>query len=113
MTVKRAQDNMVFKLSIMYSVTNQLPELFFTCEKEEVDEDGDRTSVIVTDIDEIVLAAGFKKKTLDEKVFVVTQKEHPVDNMIVWSIHECKIKELMPAFTESKGKAIDKTNILL
>ena len=37
LTVKRAEDNMLFKMSIMYSVTNQLPELFFICEKEEVD----------------------------------------------------------------------------
>lgn len=97
---------MLFKMSIMYSVTNQLPELFFICEKEEVDEEGESTSVIVTDIDAIVLAAGFKKKSLDEKAFIVTQKEHPMDNIIVWSIHECKIKELMPAFTENKDTQI-------
>ena len=104
--MKRAHDNMVFKMSIMYSVTNRLPELFFICEQEEDDGSGDFESVIVTDIDSIVSAAGFKQKSPEEKAFIVTQKEHPIDNMIVWSIHECRIKELMPAFQGGKDSQI-------
>lgn len=33
LTVRRPVDGLVFKLSIMYSVTEQLPELFFTCQR--------------------------------------------------------------------------------
>ena len=34
LTVRRPIDGILFKLSIMYSVTEQLPELFFTCSKK-------------------------------------------------------------------------------
>ena len=29
---------------------------------------------------------------------MVTRKEHPVESLVVFSIHECQIKKLMPAF---------------
>ena len=44
----------------MYSITNQLPELFFTCHKETEDAEGDLVQTVVDDIDTVVLAAGFK-----------------------------------------------------
>ena len=42
---------------------------------------------------------------------MVTRKEHPVDNMVVFSVHECQIKKLMPAFTASIAD-LDTHNIL-
>ena len=111
LTARRQKDGLVFKMSVMYSITNQLPELFFTCYEETEEADGDRVQTMVDDIDRVVLAAGFKGKTIEEKMFIVTQKEHPIDNMVVWSVHECRIKELMPAFT-SEGNDT-KPNIFL
>ena len=43
----------------------------------------------------------------------MTQKEHPIDNMIVWSFHECRIKELMPAFQAGTESEIAPQNIFL
>ena len=59
-------------MSVMYSITNQLPELFFTCYEETEEADGDRVQTMVDDIDRVVLAAGFKGKTIEEKMFIVT-----------------------------------------
>ena len=98
-------------MSVMYSITNQLPELFFTCYKEIEDAEGYPVQTVVDDIDTVVLAAGFKEKSIEEKMFIVTQKEHPIDNMVVWSVHECRIKELMPAFVNEGNDT--KLNIFL
>ena len=62
----------MFKMSVMYSITNQLPELFFTCYKETEDTEGDPVQTVVDDIDTVVLASGFKEKSIEEKMFIVT-----------------------------------------
>ena len=72
LNAKRKSDGLVFEMSIMYSVTNQLPELFFTCYKLIQDEEGYHVKTPMHDIDAIVAAAGFKGKSIEEKMFIVT-----------------------------------------
>ena len=98
LTVRRPSDGLLFRLSIMYSVTEQLPELFFTCTKQQANatvesdnifESAQPDEVPVLEVDEVITSADFHSRTLEQKAFMVTRKEHPLDQMIVFSVHEC------------------------
>lgn len=41
------------------------------------------------EVDEVIQGDIFANKTLDQKAFMVTRKEHPLDQMIVFTVHEC------------------------
>ena len=43
----------------------------------------------VADIEDIILASEFLDRTPEQRAFMITQKEHPLDNMIVFAVHEC------------------------
>ena len=111
LTVRRPSDDMLFHFSVMYSVTEQLPELFFTCTKrvsppagvpaeqsENIFADSCPEEVDILDVDSVVYDSAFQDKTAEQKAFMITRKEHPLDQMIVFTVHECQIKKLMPAF---------------
>ena len=57
------------------------------------------------------MATDFTTRTEEQRAFVITPKEHPLDNIQVFSIHECQIKKLLPAFV-ADGVAFESHNIL-
>mmetsp|Transcript_44039 Transcript_44039/g.42621 ORF Transcript_44039/g.42621 Transcript_44039/m.42621 type:complete len:101 (-) Transcript_44039:69-371(-) len=74
-------------LDVFYSPANNIPELYFRL--QDID-----SGKYLSDCSQLVLNYE-KNQDLENKMFYITKKEHPTDNLITFYLHECQLNTLI------------------
>ena len=86
------EDGVDFKLSVVYSPADELPSLYFQCFKDQELIEDPSLIILKTDAQPVELSLMKPEK---QNMFL-TKKEHPIDQLMTWYLHECNLKGLLP-----------------
>ena len=92
------EDGLDFKLSVVYSPADELPSLYFQCFREQEIVEDPTQIMRKNDAQPIE----FSQMPPEKQNMFLTKKEHPIDQLMAWYLHECNLKGLLPPTEQNR-----------